>query len=100
MVQEVIGFQEPRGWPRSYEVKRPSTGGSGGHRDLQEFKRGPGGYGVKRPSTGVSGGHQDFRSPRGGQEAMGSGDLVQEVQGVIGIPVAQGVARRVWGLET
>ena len=31
---------------------------------------------------------------------MGSGDLVQEVQGGIHIPGAQGVARRIWGLET
>ena len=74
MVQEAIGFQEPIGWPRSYEVKRPSTGGSGGH--------------------------WDFRSPRGGQEVMGSVDLVQEVQEVIGISGAQGVARRLWGQET
>ena len=74
MVQEVIGFQEPRGWPRSYEVKRPSTGGSGGH--------------------------WDFRSSRGGQEAMGSRDLVREFREVIRISGAQGAVRRLWGQGT
>ena len=46
---------------------------------------------VRRPGTG---GHQDFRSPRGGQEAMGSGDLVQEVQEVVRGPGVREAVRR------
>ena len=42
----------------------------------------PGGYGVRGSSTGGSGGHWDFWSPRGGQETMGFGDLVQGDQEV------------------
>ena len=72
--RRLLGFQEPKGWP--------------------------GGYGVRRPSTGGSGGHRDFRSPRGGQGAMGSGNLVQEVQEVIRISGAQRLARGLWGQET
>ena len=67
---------------------------------FQEIKGGPRGYGVKRPSTGVSGVIRISGAQGGDQEAMGSGDLVQEVQGDISIPGAQGVARRIWGLET
>ena len=100
MVQEVIGFQEPRGWPRSYEVNIPSTGGSGVHWDFRSSRGGQEAMGSRDlvqefwEVIRISG------AQGGGQEAMGSGDLVQEVQGVIGIPGAQGVASRLWGLET
>ena len=47
-----------------------------------------------------SGGHGEFRSQRCGQEAMGSGDLIQEVQEVVVISGAQGVAKGLWGQET
>ena len=85
--------QEPKGWPRSYEVKRPCTGGSGDYRDFRSQKGGQGaiglrdliqevwevfrisgakersgGYRVRGPSTGGSGGRRDFWGPRGGQE--------------------------------
>ena len=100
MVQEAMGFQEPRGWPRSYEVRGPSIGGSGGHRDFRSLRGGQEAMGSRdlvqefREVIRISG------AQGGGQEAMGSGDLVQEVQGGIGIPGAQGLARRLWGLET
>ena len=119
MVQEVIRFQEPKGWPRSYEVKRPSTGGSGGHRDFRSPRGGqgamglrdliqevrevirilgakgrPGGYGVRGSSTEGSGGHPDFWSPRGGQETMGFRDLVQGDQEVARGPGVREAFRR------
>ena len=47
-----------------------------------------------------SGGHGESRSPRCGQEAMGSGDLIQKVQEVVVISGAQGVAKGPWGQET
>ena len=74
VVQEVIGFQEPRGWPRSYEVNIPSTGGSGVH--------------------------WDFRRSRGGQEDMGSRDLAQEFRGSSGFQEPKGGIRRLWGQGT
>ena len=54
MAEIVVNVQEPRVWPRGQGVRSSSTEGSGGRRD--------------------------FRSPRGGQGAMRSGDLVQVVQ--------------------
>ena len=100
MVQEVIGFQEPRGWPRSYEVERPSTGGSGGHRDFRSLRGGQEAMGSRdlvqefREVIRISG------AQGGGQEAMGSGDLIQEVQEVVMISGAQGVVKGLWGQET
>ena len=65
----------------------------------QEVAMRLGSYGVARMSR-VSGGHWEFRSSRCGQEAMGSGDLIQEVQEVVVISGAQGVAKGLWGQET
>ena len=74
MIQEAIEFWEPKGWPRSCEVRGPIAEGSGGY--------------------------QDFRSLRGGQEARRSRDLVQEFRESSGFQESKEAARRPLGQGT
>ena len=73
-MQEAIEFWEPKGWPRSCEIRGPIAEGSGGY--------------------------QDFRSLRGGQEARGSRDLVQEFREPSGFQESKGAVRRPLGQGT
>ena len=82
-----------RKWPGGLWHRRLSgASGSGGRHEVR------GSWGCQDVKS--SGGHWKFRSPRCGQEVMGSGDLIQEVQEVVLISGAQGVAKGLWGQET
>ena len=82
-----------RKWPGGLWLRRLSgVSGAGGCHEVRGF------WGCRDVRS--SGGHWEFRSPRCGQEAMGSGDPIQEVQEVVVISGAQGVAKGLWGQET
>ena len=82
-----------RKWPGGLWLRRLSGfSGAGGCLEVRGFW---GCWDVRS-----SGGHWEFRSPRCGQEATGSGDPIQEVQEVVVISGAQGVAKGLWGQET
>ena len=82
-----------RKWPGGLWLRRLSgASGSGGRHEVR------GVWGCR--DVRGSGGHWEFRSPRCGQEVMESGDLIQEVQEVVVISGAQGVAKGLWGQET
>ena len=82
-----------RKWPGGLWLRRLSgASGSGGRHEVRGL------WGCQ--DVKGLGGHWEFRSPRCGQEAMGSGDLIQEVQEVVVISGAQGVVKGLWGQET